>query len=736
MKVNSITIVLFLFCHLTCSICLSGQTNCSTAATIFPLTLQCGTSQGNMGEFPADGSAPMNTCGVNYNDDEYWFQITGNGTQGIRINITSISNSYVGVFLYEGCPSSGGTCISSDVNTISTANLNITTATTLKSGVVYYVVVANWGAPNYTNFCLDATLIVPPTPPANNDCTSAIVLTIQPDNCTTFTAGSNVNATNSNEGTPSCGDFQGGDVWYSITTTSTSDVNFDVSNVQWPFANASLYSGSCGGGLTEIACTQFSTGWPFAFLGLTAGTYYLRVWDYSNNQTGTFQVCAFSPPANQVPTSKCGMFSSTPNAIINDSNDPQDNLVVSGTGQLIGDLNVAMRIDHTFLADLEIALTSPEGTTVNIMFDKCLSNDDLNVEFDDEGSPLICGTPTIGNYIPPSGTLSSFDGEVFDGTWTISVVDDSNGDHGELVQWCLIPKYLVPCNMVAYASTINVSCNNTNDGTATLIGSLGTEPYSYQWDAAAGHQTEATATGLAAGFYQATVADNELCSVVIGVQIVNTPCNPCSDASLDICAILTANPADPSGALDCDGDGVVNVKECSDMTDPRDACLFSSGSISLPVTADQSGCLNLCADLTPISTILPGNITGVSTVCAAVEVSEINFIDTDGTVPIIVRIPLDPRYPILFNPNGSPCALTPHNNSDWNYTSSAFTHNFTYVGSPILAGETKAFAFEGSYDPSGTSGQTTITASVVPGNGGGECNILNNTDSERLVYFN
>lgn len=112
------------------------------------------------------------------------------------------------------------------------------------------------------------------------------------------------------------------------------------------------------------------------------------------------------------------------------------------------------------------------------------------------------------------------------------------------------------------------------------------------------------------------------------------------------------------------------------------------------------------------------------------------MIDTDGTSAILVRIPLDPRYPIIFNPSGSSCALVPHNNMEWTYTATPFTHNFTYSGPTILAGETKAFAFEGMYDPSGTSGQTTLTASIVPNFAGGEVNILNNTDSERLVYFN
>lgn len=52
----------------------------------------------------------------------------------------------------------------------------------------------------------------------------------------------------------------------------------------------------------------------------------------------------------------------------------------------------------------------------------------------------------------------------------------------------------------------------------------------------------------------------------------------------------------------------------------------------------------------------------------------------------------------------------------------------------IDGGSTSAFGFEAVYDPQATDGQTTVTATIIPFSGG-ECSILNNTDSERLVYF-
>lgn len=215
------------------------------------------------------------------------------------------------------------------------------------------------------------------------------------------------------------------------------------------------------------------------------------------------------------------------------------------------------------------------------------------------------------------------------------------------------------------------------------------------------------------------------------------PVDPCFLAQvgdIDICAVLTGDPNDPIGTLDCDGDGVSNADECTDGTDPLDPCLFDDTSITLPITADQSDCENLCPDLSPVVTILPGNIAGTASVGMAVEVFELNNIVTDGSA-IIVRVPSDPRYTFTWDPLLTTIALTPVNNSDWNFLgNNGIVYTLQYTGGTIAGLGKSAFGFDGVYDPQSTDGQTTFTASIVP-TSGGECNFLNDTDSERLVYF-
>ncbi len=64
---------------------------------------------------------------------------------------------------------------------------------------------------------------------------------------------------------------------------------------------------------------------------------------------------------------------------------------------------------------------------------------------------------------------------------------------------------------VTITSSIDLLCNGDNNGQATVGATGGTTPYTYSWDDP-GTQTNATATGLAAGTYVGTVTDNVGCA--------------------------------------------------------------------------------------------------------------------------------------------------------------------------------------------------------------------------------
>lgn len=302
-----------------------------------------------------------------------------------------------------------------------------------------------------------------------------------------------------------------------------------------------------------------------------------------------------------------------------------------------------------------------------------------------------------------------------------------------------------PDPVVPLFSVSHVGCDSIDDGMTTAGNVGGVPPFSYQWDNNTGNQTTATASNLAVGAYFVTLTDANGCSVIAGTRVDSKDCappcpiDPCVEAVINntnICLVISNDPGDVLAALDCDGDGVANAAECVDTTDPLDPCDFDPSSITLPVTADQSDCPVPSPDLTPVMTILPGNIAGQSAVEVAIQITELDSVDTNGSL-IIVRVPSDPRFVFVWNIGLTTAALIPVQNADWNYLGdNGIVHTWTYNGSGlVIEGEgISAFGFQSFYNPQSTDGQTTLTATILPFSGG-ETNILNNTDSERLVYF-
>ncbi len=114
-------------------------------------------------------------------------------------------------------------------------------------------------------------------------------------------------------------------------------------------------------------------------------------------------------------------------------------LNVAGLGNIF-DLNVNLTISHTYDADVDIYLTSPAGTKVELSTDNGGSaNNYINTTFDDEAAVSITtgSAPFTGSF-QPEGLLAAFDGQSANGVWTLTVTDDTNTDGGSLDAWSLI----------------------------------------------------------------------------------------------------------------------------------------------------------------------------------------------------------------------------------------------------------------------------------------------------------
>ncbi|MFT5077429.1 MAG: hypothetical protein ACI85B_002499, partial [Flavobacteriaceae bacterium] len=63
------------------------------------------------------------------------------------------------------------------------------------------------------------------------------------------------------------------------------------------------------------------------------------------------------------------------------------------------------------------------------------------------------------------------------------------------------------------------------------------------------------------------------CSSDDDVNVEAPNCEQAINGTIDICTILTEDPTDPIGLEDCDADGINNLTECQNGTDPLDAFL-------------------------------------------------------------------------------------------------------------------------------------------------------------------
>jgi cysteine-rich repeat protein len=119
-------------------------------------------------------------------------------------------------------------------------------------------------------------------------------------------------------------------------------------------------------------------------------------------------------------------------------------LLVNGLASLLYDVNVTVNIEHDNAADIDLQLTSPAGTTIDLVTDVGGGADDLyaGTTFDDQADDPVSdmevpedGTPFAA--VVPEGALAAFIGEDPNGIWLLTVADDSGGSSGSLEAWSL-----------------------------------------------------------------------------------------------------------------------------------------------------------------------------------------------------------------------------------------------------------------------------------------------------------
>lgn len=230
-------------------------------------------------------------CGSSANDDAFgWFIATATVTT-VTYDPVNSHDAILHVL--------SGTCGSPAVVACSNAggdgvNESVTIQTVI--GTSYHFRVQRAGS----NQAMDGSICV--YNPVSNDipCT-AIALTVN-GSCSSLST-TNVNSTAfAHSGVPAatCANWGGNDVWYTVTAPANGVVYLETNPNGMTNSGMELYSAaSCGGAFTSIECDDDDgTGSMSAIYrtGLTGGqVYYVRVWG-TGGGTGTFDICAWTPP--------------------------------------------------------------------------------------------------------------------------------------------------------------------------------------------------------------------------------------------------------------------------------------------------------------------------------------------------------------------------------------------------------------------------------------------------------
>lgn len=238
------------------------------------------------------------------NGNEALYTLTPTTTGLYNVNVTG--QTWSSVQVWAGCPTSGGTCIYGDGNSAASTTITVT----LNAGTQYYIWFDTWPSP--ASPCPGTFSIgPPPPPPANDNPCGATTLTANAS-CV-YTSSTTVNATaTTGVPAPGCASYNGGDVWFKVVVPPSGGLIFDTNTGVVTDGGMALYTApACSGPFTLVTCDDDASAnglMPMiTAAGLTPGsTVYVRFWEYSNDNPGTFSICAQTytpptPPANDNP---------------------------------------------------------------------------------------------------------------------------------------------------------------------------------------------------------------------------------------------------------------------------------------------------------------------------------------------------------------------------------------------------------------------------------------------------
>jgi subtilisin-like proprotein convertase family protein len=354
-------------------------------------------------------------------------------------------------------------------------------------------------------------------------------------------------------------------------------------------------------------------------------------------------------------------------------------VAVSGAAPYTTLVQPSGSIAHTRSSDLDVTLTSPAGTDVTLTTDNGSSFDDVFAPVTwQDGTNELGQVPYLNNdgmttdrlysdggaaSLTPEEPLSAFIGENPNGTWTLTVSDDTSGEGGTLQPWALT---ILPTTCTDLATTLTVSRDPVAVGEPLVYNMTSTN----RANVALSNGSVSLPLPAGMNFTSLTAPAGWTCSTPPAGSNGTVSCTRASvpAGSTNTFSVEAAPTTAAIGVISTTGQGVVAP---ADVLTQNDTASVSSTVIAPPATPANPGPMPNCG-APPLTTATATDdvaipSSGTPTVSSTLNVS--------GAQPYLTDLDLFTKIPHTFagdlevtltSPAGTVVTLTTDNGSSTN----------------------------------------------------------------------
>ncbi|UFH51948.1 hypothetical protein [Spirosoma sp. KNUC1025] len=224
------------------------------------------------------------------------------------------------------------------------------------------------------------------------------------------------------------------------------------------------------------------------------------------------------------------------------------------------------------------------------------------------------------------------------------------------------------------------------------------------------------------------------------VTAIHITAFPTNTTSLTINGTVYTSANFPVGGVTVptDGSGIPTVPVSVNPTNDSNPVVFTFTAIdNAGKESVTTGTATLNSirvpDLTPIIYARPSTTYNTTNISVVVDVFELSNVATSGL--ITVKLTKDPKITLSFPGTATSVGGRTVSNGAWSFDGELDDYYYILTTTQVVgAGNVLSFGLTGKLTPGATSGTLTLTT-VIDGGSGGEVKITNNTDADKIDFF-